>query len=186
MTPSGWRLFNDGGKLHDCVDPFELVKACNSSLQPENFWNKVQKGKEDDCWNWLGAVTSSGYGSFYYEGKSVTAHRAAAHFTYGTPINAPKNKSGDGFLLHACDNRRCCNPKHLHVGSYRSNQLEAYERKRRFAFTGASHANAKLTNKEASVIRVRSALGESSTKLAKEFGVSQRTISLIRRGISYV
>lgn len=26
MTPAGWRLFNEDGSLHQCNDPFELVK----------------------------------------------------------------------------------------------------------------------------------------------------------------
>ncbi len=26
MTPAGWRLFDEGGSLHDCNDPFEIVR----------------------------------------------------------------------------------------------------------------------------------------------------------------
>jgi len=30
----------------------------------ERFWDKVDIGEPDECWNWKAAIESSGYGSF--------------------------------------------------------------------------------------------------------------------------
>ncbi|MFH0904498.1 MAG: hypothetical protein V1854_04840 [Methanobacteriota archaeon] len=35
------------------------------------FWKKVDKKSKDECWNWLGAINSSGYGSFGYNGNAI-------------------------------------------------------------------------------------------------------------------
>lgn len=71
------------------------------------------------------------------------------------------------------------------IGSYSDNQKDAYQKQRRVQPKGAAHANAKLTDHQAQEIRERYAAGEYQAPLAKEYGVSQRVISLIVRGESY-
>jgi hypothetical protein len=71
------------------------------------------------------------------------------------------------------------------IGSYSDNQRDAYSKKRRVQPKGQHHANAKLTNEQAEEVRLRYGAGEYQVPLAKEFGVSQRVISLIVRGESY-
>jgi HNH endonuclease len=81
----------------------------------ERFWGKVEKHREDECWNWLGACFKSGYGAFGVR-ASVTprAHKMAYELTVG--------KVPDGMvLLHTCDNTKCCNPKHLVCGTQKDN-----------------------------------------------------------------
>lgn len=153
---------------------------------PEDFWRRVKIGTATECWLWQGSCNSTGYGSLTYQGQCVTAHRLAYHLSKEPiPLLAPKDRKGTGFVLHGCDNPRCCNPKHLTLGTYSANQKEAYTRNRRAQPKGEAHANAKLTRKEASAIRVRYALGETQQALADEFKVSQIAVSLLIRRKTY-
>lgn len=152
---------------------------------PETFWARVRITKPDECWEWQGAITSGGYGNLSYQGVSVVAHRVAYHLSHNTSLEAPADKLSSQFVLHDCDNRICCNPNHLHLGTLSTNQKEAYARKRRSQPKGENHANAKLTATQASAVKVRNFLGERQVDLAVEFGVSQRVVSLISRSETY-
>lgn len=153
---------------------------------PENFWSKIRKGADDECWEWQGCTNSTGYGNVGWEGSNYTAHRVAAWLCelVKSP-SRPKHSRDKGHVLHKCDNRRCCNPNHFMIGSYSDNQRDAYQKKRRAQPKGGAHANAKLTNEQAKDIRRRYQEGEYQMPLAKEYGVSQTVISLIVRGESY-
>lgn len=152
---------------------------------PESFWRRVNR--QDGCWDWQGSTNSTGYGSLSFCGRAATAHRVAA-FLSGLvqDVAAPRNRKGTGFILHSCDNRRCCNPAHMRVGTYEENQLEAYARRRRAAYKGAAHANAKQTKESVLLIRDLYANGVSQETIAKLLQVSQSGISKILRGESYV
>ena len=83
------------------------------------FWSKVDVGESDECWEWTAFINYKGYGQFQVK-KSVPriAHRVAYalvvedHFT---------NKD---LICHTCDNRKCCNPKHLYKGTPLSNMQD--------------------------------------------------------------
>jgi hypothetical protein len=62
----------------------------------------------DECWDWQGPVNYAGYGRLLWNGQRVMAHRVMAALTEKIPdIDAPE------FVSQSCNNRRCCNPKHL-------------------------------------------------------------------------
>ena len=153
---------------------------------PENFWSRVRKGANDECWEWQGSTNNTGYGTVGWHGRNYTAHRVAA-FLCGLvkSPSRPAHSTDTGHVLHKCDNRRCCNPNHFMIGSYSDNQRDAYAKKRRVQPKGEKHVNAKLTNEQAEQIRQRYAAGEYQVPLAREFGVSQRAISLIVRRETY-
>jgi hypothetical protein len=158
---------------------------------PENFWSKIHVGESHKCWEWQGAKTSSGYGNLSWHGLHVQAHRVAYFLTNGG-ISLITNFRQDGvakryrrFVLHKCDNRLCCNPEHLFLGSMRANLLDAYAKGRKVQ-PRSQHANAKLTAMQVIAIRQRYDAGEAKQiPLAKEYGVSQRVISLIVRHETY-
>ena len=153
---------------------------------PETFWAKVNKGADDECWEWTGCVSSSGYGTTSWHGAHYTAHRVAAWLSglVKSP-SRPAHSRDKGHVLHRCDNRRCCNPNHFFLGTFSDNMADAYHKKRKVQPKGEAHTNAKLTNEQAAEIRQRYAAGEFQVPLAKEYGVSQRAISLIVRGETY-
>ena len=152
----------------------------------ESFWSRVNIGSNDICWEWGGSRNSSGYGTVAWWGQIFTAHRVAAWLSgmVESP-KAPISARAKTFVLHSCDNRCCCNPNHLFLGSYSDNQLDAYKKKRRCQPRGVRHVNAKLTELQVRTIRYRYNAGECQVPLAIEYGVSQRCISLIVRGETY-
>jgi len=158
---------------------------------PESFWARVQRKRPDDCWEWQGAKTSSGYGNLSWGGQHVQAHRVAYLLSYGGIAPETKfrqvgvAKRYKRFVLHRCDNRACCNPAHLFLGSMRANLLDAYSKGRKTQPRSA-HANAKLAPMQVRDIRAAyNAGGIRQIELAGRYGVSQRAISLVVRGETY-
>lgn len=66
------------------------------------------------CWEWLGARTSNGYGSFKAKGFSPQAHRVGFELLRG---DIPSGMELD----HLCHNRGCVNPFHLEPVSHAEN-----------------------------------------------------------------
>lgn len=151
----------------------------------ESFWGRVDT-QGAGCWEWQGSLNNIGYGTVAWHGKLYTAHRVAAYLKgLVDSMSAPKSHRAVTHVLHKCDNRKCCNPDHFFLGSYRDNQLDAYKKGRRVQSKGEEHVNSKLNRLQIDDIRTRYRIGEVQTALAREFNVSQMCISLIVRGETY-
>lgn len=85
------------------------------------FWSKVDKLGGEQCWEWNAGINSSGYGIFWYKGKQCNAHRVAWIFTNGEISEGME-------ILHKCDNRKCCKPEHLYLGTQSDNMRDRVER----------------------------------------------------------
>jgi len=147
------------------------------------FWRKVQKGGPDECWTWLGNKSYHGYGRFTPHPKRrdangvkptpKMAHRLAWQYTNG-PIP-------DGLeCCHRCDNRGCCNPAHLFLGTHLDNMRDCMGKGRLNTQRGSNAGPAKLNERQ--VVEIRSMYRPgvvSLNRLAKVFGVSQRAILFI-------
>ena len=95
----------------------EYFPAYNRDRTPEErFWEKVERIPSSECWFWIAPLNSGGYGTFYWKGKRVGAHRAAYELFRG-PI--PDDREID----HLCRNRDCVNPDHLDLVTHRENLL---------------------------------------------------------------
>jgi hypothetical protein len=77
----------------------------------ETFWSKVNKDTGiNGCWLWTGNTNNYGYGTFFYRGEKVLAHRFAYELKVG---EIPSGKVID----HLCRNRKCVNPAHMETVS---------------------------------------------------------------------
>jgi len=79
------------------------------------FESAYQKDATSHCWNWTRPL-DSGYGRFWFEGKTKLAHRISYEIYVG-PI--PTGLQID----HLCRNRSCVNPMHLEPVSLAVNVL---------------------------------------------------------------
>lgn len=126
-----------------------------------------------------------------WQGSHVQAHRVAYYLTAGGIALATgfrqegKAKRYKRFVLHRCDNRACCNPDHLFLGSMSANLVDAYAKGRK-AQPRSNHVNAKLSAAQVRRIRRVYAKGEvRQIDLAFEYRVSQVAISKIIRNETY-
>lgn len=98
------------------------------------------------------------------------AHRIAYELING--------KIPEGMLIrHRCDNKLCCNPRHLEIGTHNDNMADAVERSR--MARGLNHPNAKLSPDQVAYIRENPHRLKQS-HLAALFGVTPSTISYVK------
>lgn len=77
----------------------------NPDMLPPRMATKVRVS-DTGCWEWLGAMSDTGYGSVGHGGRIYSTHRLAYSLLVG-PIP-------EGLVLdHLCEVRRCLNPQHL-------------------------------------------------------------------------
>ena len=127
--------------------------------------------KSGECWLWTGYCGKKGYGLFGFEGKRWLCHRFS-YFLANSELPASPL-----IVRHKCRSRNCVNPDHLESGTPSENELDKVRdgtHKR-----GERNNNVKLTENQVREIRKRHS--ETQQDLAKEFGVSQVSISLIIR-----
>ena len=77
----------------------------------ERLWSKVQIKGPDECWPWVGAHDSFGYGVMLGDApecRQVSAHRAMWLTKIG-PIPAGYD------VRQSCRDRNCVNPAHLRL-----------------------------------------------------------------------
>ena len=122
----------------------------------------------DECWLWTGSKSRNGYGAISIGGRTFRVHRVIYELTYG-PI--PKGM----FVCHHCDNKSCCNPRHLFIGTNLDNVADMMTKH-------PKHANAKLTAADIQKIR----FDERPQRIvAADYGVTGMTISRIRRRVNW-
>jgi len=141
----------------------------------DRFWAKVDVCGPDDCWEWQAGILKYGYGEFWLKGGMIGAHRVAY-------VLGKSKQPGKLSVCHSCDNRKCCNPRHLWLGTIRDNNQDRDTKGRHVSCPGEKHGMHILTGAE--VKEIKNALKNYSQGMCKElgqrYGVSIQTVSNIK------
>lgn len=139
--------------------------------KPTDVFRKVNmhEGDESVCWEWTGSFSGVGRPSFDLKGKKITAYRLVYELVNGVKI--PHGQ----VVRHKCDNKVCCNPRHLELGTHGENMKDMKERNRHGLTAHAVNAIKKLLSEQ-----------RTHEEIAKLYGVDRSTIGRIARGEAYV
>lgn len=157
----------------DSIIKNKRVDICDSVLR--RFFSYIEVEESTGAWKWKGGKTSSGYGAFWFNGKTVSAHR----FAYKI-INGPIPDRIQVCHKYEHLGRDNVNPGHLFLGTGFDNMRDAASKHR--TAHGTKNGQCKLTEQDVAEIRKSS---KSCLILSKEYGVSGAKISQIRRGVSW-
>jgi len=145
------------------------------------FWERINKEgpthphdpRLGRCWEYTGKQVKLGYGYFILRGKEIRAHRFVIFLRDGEwPSDC---------VLHSGDNRLCCNPNHLWIGSKAENNIDRHRKGRNGRSRGEHNGTAKLTIEDVREIRrLRGQL--THREIAKRFGVHHDHIKHIYSG----
>jgi hypothetical protein len=147
----------------------------------EKYWKSVDKRSPDECWPWRGHFHSGkwAYGTIYFYGKHIAAHRLAyiiANLVDPHPL----------LVCHKCDNPICQNPSHYFLGTHAENMADMRKKGRSLKARGESHNKAVLT--EAQVREIRTRIKERGSHkgllapFAREYGVKSSAMWSIFKG----
>lgn len=154
----------------------------------EVFWSRVDCSG-DGCWEYRNTKPGA-YGSFRLGSVSYAnaAHRLAYTLTYG-PI--PEGL----WVLHVCDNKRCCRPDHLFLGTPADNTRDMVNKGRHAhgdragcrvhperVPRGERHHNARLTEDVVREMRALRSQGWIYQAIGDHFGVNIATAYYVVNG----
>lgn len=142
----------------------------------DRFWSNVNISDNDVCWEWGLSRRKNGYGQVSYGSRNATTHRVAYELSIG---EIPKGM----VVMHSCDNRACCNPNHLSVGTQRDNIIDMISKGRGSgqAYNGCESRNKKIDKSEYPNIKYLLDAGVTGRDIARRYNVDESTISYIKR-----
>jgi predicted XRE-type DNA-binding protein len=138
--------------------------------------------EEGDCWNWTGAMQTSGTVPTMNYKRKVGAVRRFILQEQGVDLSKR-------LATYTCGNPLCVNPEHVSPATRRAVQRRTTEEQghqksllRRKKLADNARKRAKLNPELAR--QVREADG-TQDEIAARFGVSQATVSVIKRGVTW-
>ena len=148
------------------------------------FWRKVDKQGPDECWMWLGARSSQGYGAASLGGRSVGAHRVAYLYHYGALPDSTF------VVCHSCDTPECVNPSHLRADSRSANMADVVQRRAAGGAPGARAGVVRVHPVSPQGLAVgqllaatRRASGLSCRAVARQLDIAPSTVSRWEAGM---
>jgi hypothetical protein len=125
------------------------------------------------CWLWTAGARGVGYGAIKVAGKVMDAHRASYQAFIG---QIPTGM----LVMHACDDRRCVNPQHLQLGTYKANHSDAVQKGRTVPFR--TLRTVPLTDEQLAAIFDEYDRGVSERQLCLKHSIPPTTLKrLLRR-----
>jgi hypothetical protein len=145
-----------------------MPRKYTDEIFEQKFWEKVDKTSDaSGCWLWTGGKNNTGYGVVRWNRIMKVSH-VVAYLLTGHIVSEEHDLRHSE---HCVGKKHCCNPDHLTPGTRSENMLDRHR--------DGTMTFAKVNSEQVIEIRRRLALGETRTDIAKEFGVSTATISLI-------
>ncbi|MEW6626581.1 MAG: HNH endonuclease signature motif containing protein [Pseudomonadota bacterium] len=136
----------------------------------DSFWTRLSEPTASGCREWQGYRLANGYGQVKRAGRSYQAHRYAWEEMNG-PIPLGM------IICHRCDNRACCNPDHLWLGTNKQNSEDMVRKWR--APNGERGGQAKLSNDQVKAIREDT---RTTKEIAADYNVHWSSIAGIKAG----
>lgn len=142
------------------------------SILPKNLQHRVEI-RDSGCWEWQGSISSSGYGDLCVDGQHLLVHRYVYSSLFG---EIPKGL----VIWHTCDNRKCCNPYHLRLGTHFQNIMDKEMKGR--GNRGERNGMSKLTRDMVESIRTDFIRGNTQAALARQYNVNRSCIWKVVHG----
>ena len=147
-------------------------------MYQERFWSYVDKNPLNpyDCRLWTKACDGAGYGTYGIRMVMCTTHTVS--WILFNKMLVPKGN----LITHQCGicgyerpNRKCCNPLHLTLGTYKTNSEDKYR----------DGYKIKLDYNDVEKIRRLAAGGMKQREIGKLFNINQGMVSRIVTGRSH-
>lgn len=163
--------------------PLELL----DDKAADRFEGHIKIGADDECWPWLLSGVD-GYGQFcmrrpgYKKYYPYRAHRVAYTLWVG---DIPPGM----LVCHTCDNKACCNPNHLFLGTHADNSKDRDEKGRAKPghVPGEKNGRSKLTSEDVMTIRAERAksIPTPFKVLAGRYPASEQAIKMAAYRITW-
>lgn len=168
-----------------------------SGQDKARFYSKIRQGTPDECHEWTACLDSGGYGLFRVGAYDTMAKAPRVAYMLHHNIELPpRDAYAKTFVLHTCDNRKCCNPAHLYLGTNQDN-MDDMNSKGRGVFVGnppvlPGEANGRAILCEADVRWIRAFCATKANRseavrkqLSERFGISFNSIRDVIDGRSW-
>lgn len=151
---------------HPNCRPFRKRRP-NHLITKAFILENIIKDPVTGCWNWQ-LSKMKGYGRVWNGKRYEAAHRVAYELWIG-PIPWPL------YGCHKCDNRACCNPDHVFLGTHQENIQDA-------SIKGRLKRQHKVTDAQIVAIRKDPRIGRL---IANDYGISDTLVYGIKCGRFY-
>ena len=137
--------------------------------KPTDVFKRLSTLAPNECWEWTGEYNTKRRTPYWnLNGKKVIPYRTVYELTHGVKLERTQ------MILHSCDNRRCCNPDHMKVGTHEQNMKDMTDRERH--------------GQSAAVVKAIKQLADAGVKqkdIAATYGMSRENVSAIVTGRNY-
>lgn len=134
-----------------------------------SIMKRMSWGGKRECWPWIGQVVR--YGRVRTPGFCSASHR----IIFGLFVRVPPT---DKKVCHSCDNKPCCNPNHLWIGTQLQNVRDCIQKGRQVVTRGSQRPNSVLNEDIVRTARQLKASGLRLKDISRLLGFKQPVLSL--------